>query len=324
MDMYSLKENTAHGTVSFPLALYEWNGAAEWKVSAHWHDEMELICFKRGTFPVWHNTREYTVTGPAIMCIHAGEIHSLILKKDCQESAIVFNLNILSFEHYDAIQAKLIGPLLDGRLKMPLFINNDEAVFSRIKDCYENMEQRLKEMNTGTNGDELIRNAAYLQIKALLLQMLAILYQNGYFSSLKKEKQEDEYRIARLKTVIGHINKNYTAPVRLDELAGLVNMNPQYFCRYFKENIGKTITEYINELRIEKAAEALSETDDKIIDIAQNTGFENTSYFIRRFKTEKGMTPSEYRKAAKSQNSSTKLSIERKKISSLDNIIQPT
>ena len=76
-------------------------------------------------------------------------------------------------------------------------------------------------------------------------------------------------------------------------------MNSQYFCRYFKENLGKTATEYINEVRVEKAAEALIETDEKIINIAQNSGFENMGYFIRRFKKEKGVTPSEYRKNSK-------------------------
>ena len=76
-------------------------------------------------------------------------------------------------------------------------------------------------------------------------------------------------------------------------------MNEQYFCRYFKKNIGKTITEYINVIRVEKAATALAETEDKIIDIAAACGFDNTGYFIRRFKKEKGMTPSEYRKKSK-------------------------
>lgn len=61
-------------------------------------------------------------------------------------------------------------------------------------------------------------------------------------------------------------------------------MNEQYFCRYFKKNIGKTITEYINVIRVEKAATALAETEDKIIDIASACGFDNIGYFIRRFK----------------------------------------
>ena len=79
-------------------------------------------------------------------------------------------------------------------------------------------------------------------------------------------------------------------------------MNEQYFCRYFKKNIGKTITEYINMIRVEKAATALAETEDKIIDIASACGFDNIGYFIRRFKKEKGMTPSEYRKKSKLYN----------------------
>lgn len=299
MDMHSLKENTTHGTVSFPLALYEWKGTVDWNVSPHWHDEMELICFKQGTFPVWLNTKEYLIKAPAIMCIHAGGIHSVTLKKDCEESAIVFNLNILSFEHYDAIQAKLIGPLLDGRLKMPLLIDGKEPIFPEIMDCYEKMEQKLKEMDCCTANSETVKNAAYLQIKAILLQMLAVLYENHSFSQIRKIKNEDEYQIARLKKVISYINENYASTIRLKDLSSLVNMNSQYLCRYFKESIGKTITEYTNELRIEKAAEALAETDDKIINIAQNAGFENIGYFIRRFKMEKGMTPSEYRKSIK-------------------------
>ena len=48
-----------------------------------------------------------------------------------------------------------------------------------------------------------------------------------------------------------------------------------------------------------KKPEYMIETDEKIINIAQNSGFENMGYFIRRFKKEKGVTPSEYRKNSK-------------------------
>ena len=78
-----------------------------------------------------------------------------------------------------------------------------------------------------------------------------------------------------------------------------MNLNPQYFCRYFKENIGKTATRYIQEVRMEKAAEALAETNEKIITIAADSGFDNIGYFIRKFREIKGVTPSEYRKKSK-------------------------
>ena len=41
----SLKENRTHGTVQYPVALYEWNGDTEWHVVQHGHEEMEWIYF---------------------------------------------------------------------------------------------------------------------------------------------------------------------------------------------------------------------------------------------------------------------------------------
>lgn len=302
MDIHSLKENARHGTVTFPLALYQWNGSSDWKVQLHWHDEMEFIYFKKGTFTVWLNTRELLIEAPAIMCIHAGELHSLILSGNSSESAIVFNLNILSFEHYDSVQAKLIRPLIDGRLRMPFLISHTEPIFADIRICYENMEQKMEEMNACGMENEIMKTSAYLQIKSLLFEMISILYQNNYLLVLKNTNAQNEHQIENLKKVLLYVNENYSSPIRLEELASLVNLNPQYFCRYFKENLGKTVTEYINEVRIEKAAQALAETNQKIITIAQDTGFDNIGYFIRRFKKEKGITPSEYRSSIRSSS----------------------
>ncbi|MDD6492606.1 MAG: AraC family transcriptional regulator [Firmicutes bacterium] len=300
MDIPSLKENARHGTVSFPLALYEWHGSNDWKVPLHWHDEIEFVYFEKGTFPAWVNTKELMIEAPAIMCIHPGELHSFLLPAYSVESAVVFNLNILSFEHYDAIQAKLIRPLMDGRLRMPLLIEHTNPVFSHIRGCYQDIAQKLQKMNVCSPENDIEKNSAYLQIKALLYDMLAALYANNCLIHLKDTGNENEHQIENLKKVLLYINENYSSPIRLDDLALLINLNAQYFCRYFKENIGKTVTEYINEIRIEKAAEALAETNDKIINIAQDTGFDNIGYFIRRFKKEKGLTPTEYRKRASS------------------------
>ena len=284
-----LKENTTHGTVSFPVALYEWEGEGEWHVVPHWHEEMELIYFREGSFQVWLNTKEYEVKAPAIMCVHPQELHSLILGRDCRESAVVFPMDILSFEYYDAIQAKLIGPLLDGRLRMPVLFSKEEVGFQDIQHLYETMEEKIRQINGCNPKQEIEKNTAYLQVKAKLLELLACIYQNEEFVQLETGKQHDKHAIENLKKVISYIGRHYDSAIRLDELAALANM----------KNIGKTITEYINVIRIEKATTALVETDDKIIDIATACGFDNVGYFIRRFRKEKGMTPSEYRKKSK-------------------------
>lgn len=294
-----LRENASHGTIGWPIALYEWQGDQNWHVTPHWHEEIEFICFKEGIFRVWLNTREYIIESPALLCVHPQELHSIMLTAGGRESAIVFSLDILSFEHYDAIQAQLISPLMDGRLRFPTVIQEQDASYSILRAAYDRAEEKIRAMNTFSIQQEIEKNTYYLEVKAILLEVLAHLYRNNCLVKEPDLRTENEQQIANLKKVITYIMEHYDVDMRLDELACLVNMNPQYFCRYFKKNIGKTITEYINEVRIEKAAQALAETNDKIIDIAQNCGYENVSYFIRRFRRIKGMTPVQYREMSK-------------------------
>lgn len=288
----SLKENRTHGTVQYPVALYEWNGENEWHVVPHWHEEMEWIYFQKGDFPVWINTKEYQVHAPAFMCIHPEELHALILEKDGIESAVVFPVDILCFERYDAAEAKVLGPLAEGKLRMPVLCQSEDAAFEELSACYKEIEQMLRQMKEQ-------KNMLYLNIKAKILELIAVAYKHDLLTRQVREGREEAGTVENLKKVLQYIGEHYSSPIRLSELAELVNMNEQYFCRYFKKNIGKTITEYINVIRVEKAATALAETEDKIIDIASACGFDNIGYFIRRFKKEKDMTPSEYRKKSK-------------------------
>lgn len=288
----SLKENRTHGTVQYPVALYEWNGENEWHVVPHWHEEMEWIYFQKGDFPVWINTKEYQVHAPAFMCIHPEELHALILEKDGIESAVVFPVDILCFERYDAAEAKVLGPLAEGKLRMPVLCQSGDAAFEELSACYKEIEQMLRQMKEQ-------KNMFYLNIKAKMLELIAVAYKYDLLTRQVREGREEAGTVENLKKVLQYIGEHYSSPIRLSELAELVNMNEQYFCRYFKKNIGKTITEYINVIRVEKAATALAETEDKIIDIASACGFDNIGYFIRRFKKEKDMTPSEYRKKSK-------------------------
>ncbi len=93
-----------------------------------------------------------------------------------------------------------------------------------------------------------------------------------------------------------YIRSHYDGRLTVEEIADAAGLNVQYFCRYFKKNTGKTVTEYINEIRINHAAKMLLESEDKIIDIAGQCGYDNVGYFIKRFRQCKGITPSDYRK----------------------------
>ena len=112
----------------------------------------------------------------------------------------------------------------------------------------------------------------------------------AYSHSLK------ERDITRLDEVLGYLRKNKTGTVTLEEAAAVAKMSPKSFCRFFKANTGKTLVEYLHELRIGEACRLLLETDRTISEIALDCGFNNLSNFNRRFRELKEMTPREYRR----------------------------
>jgi AraC-like DNA-binding protein len=103
------------------------------------------------------------------------------------------------------------------------------------------------------------------------------------------------YKIKLIKKVINYIHLNYYKKIYIEDLAKEINMNREYFCRFFKSIMGRTPVEYINYYRIEQAAKLLSTRDEKILDISLQVGFENFSYFIKKFKEYKKCTPSRFK-----------------------------
>ncbi|BBF42430.1 DNA-binding response regulator, AraC family [Lachnospiraceae bacterium KM106-2] len=291
-DKEKLKEDTMHGSVSFPIAKYEWTGDSDYDVNPHWHQETELLYLEKGIFTLKINLESYEITAPAFVIINSGEIHSIALRHGQKESAIVFSLNMLSFEYFDALQYKLIHPLLTKEIYFPRLITPNDSIWKRLQSLYENIFH--------TVGQEEI--PAYLKSKIYLYELLGCLYENDYFHRHELTKN-DTYKIESMKSIFLFIHHNYQRRITLSELASTAGMNEQYFCRYFKKMTGKTVTQYLNDLRIDKAAAALIETDKKVIDIAILCGYDNIGYFIKRFTQAKGLSPSKYRTVNQSDRS---------------------
>ncbi|WP_168121125.1 helix-turn-helix domain-containing protein [Paenibacillus sp. HB172176] len=81
-----------------------------------------------------------------------------------------------------------------------------------------------------------------------------------------------------------------------DDAASAVYLNPAYLSRLFRKETGKSLTDYLVELRIAKAKEELAHTQKKISDIAIAVGYSNFSHFSQIFKKATGVTPQDYRK----------------------------
>ncbi|MDC7286413.1 response regulator [Blautia schinkii] len=98
-----------------------------------------------------------------------------------------------------------------------------------------------------------------------------------------------------VRVAISYMKKNYEKDLALIDIADSAALNESYFSGLFKKDTGRSITEYLNEIRIYRAKELISETNYKNYEIAEMVGIPNSSYFSTVFKKQTGMTIQEYR-----------------------------
>ncbi len=110
---------------------------------------------------------------------------------------------------------------------------------------------------------------------------------------MRKRFTTGNQRIGLLHDYLMH---HYREEINLGKLASLVNMAEGSLCRFFKMNVGSSIMEYLNKIKVEFACKLLMNPNIGIIDVCLDSGFNNLSHFNKQFRKHTGVTPSEYRK----------------------------
>ncbi len=95
----------------------------------------------------------------------------------------------------------------------------------------------------------------------------------------------------RIDEICLYLNENFEEEIEFAKLSKRFHMDQASLCRFFKRATGRTMTAYLNELRVGAAAQLLINTDDSILDIGFRVGFGNYSNFNRQFKRIKGFGP---------------------------------
>jgi AraC-like DNA-binding protein len=103
----------------------------------------------------------------------------------------------------------------------------------------------------------------------------------------------------RIATIHEYLMNNYREEVNLKQLASLVNMAEGSLCRFFRENMGMTLFEYLNKIKTDFSCKLLMDMDLSIMEVCFDSGFNNLSHFNKQFRKTTGMPPSEYRKRFK-------------------------
>ena len=133
----------------------------------------------------------------------------------------------------------------------------------------------------------------WLELLFLLARSAGKRFLNPVSSSLEVGSVVDP----RLPGVLAWIDERADSPdLTQADAARFLRMSPQSFCRFFRDHLGRSFRDYVNELRVARACSSLLHSDAGISEIAFHAGYNNLANFNRRFRQIMGCVPREYRK----------------------------
>ena len=137
--------------------------------------------------------------------------------------------------------------------------------------------------------DYILKPFVRAEVQETLLKL-----KNKLDSSVKKQKDEEEFEPTAVEQVMKYIEANYTdSQINLTSVAQVFGFSPSYMSRKFKQESGKNFVEYLTECRMERAMKMAS-SGVKMFAASNAVGIPDPNYFSRCFKKYTGMSYSEY------------------------------
>lgn len=285
------EEKEKHGTAQFPVGLHKLEYPADTDVMfyVHWHQEFEFLVLTEGKVLFTIEDRKYVMNPGDIVFINSNYLHMAknICGGVCSFYAIDFSYHVLNEDIHSIFSKKFIRPILNDKYVFPEFmpVSEDED-----KCWQKDIRNYLHEIGECPEHE---LEPFELMIRSRILAIWDILDKN----CVRAQKDNDiESRYSeRLEPVIFYIKENYAYEITLGELAAILPMSEGQFSRVFKQTMKLSPIQYLMRYRILQSCKLLQDTEKKIGEIANLSGFNNISYFNRVFLNTIGCTPKEYR-----------------------------
>ena len=278
-------ENVTHGDIVFPYNTYLCSIPLDFpRVPLHWHDEVELIYIKKGRGAVTVDFHQYKVLGPTLLLILPGQLHSIeqYENESMEYENIIFHPGMLESPGADTSYLLFLQPIFSLQVACPTVLSKTDSAYATVRGCLDKNDHICSRFPAGYP----------LAIKGNLFVLFFALY-TSHCEKLRSGAAQKN--IEKLKSVIKYVELNYASPMSIAQMADLAGFSESHFMKFFKKTMGTSFTAYLNSYRLTIAARLLLQSDDTILSIAANVGFDNLSYFNRAFKKQYGKTPSAYR-----------------------------
>ena len=278
------RELINHGTVEYPVSCCHDDLGVNY-VPWHWHQELEAVRVDEGTAIVAAGDEKYIVRAGEGFFINSSVLHACwdYEHSSCRFHSIVFHPGLVSGNEQSVFHEKYVDVVVNARSLSFAFFDPQQQWQAQALDCIEKtwqanrQESRFFEIET--------RNQL-----SLLLALLGENCKDSIQHSGRTLRQSE-----RMKIMMQYIKNNLDGRISVADIAASASISESECLRCFRNSIHTTPMQYLRSCRIQRAAELLRGTQEKIHVVAHMCGFEDISYFTKIFHQLKGMTPSQYR-----------------------------
>lgn len=263
----------------------------------HYHPELELTLIieshgQRLVGDKIENFREGDLVLVGSNLPHVWKNDKIYYEKESQRKAkaivVKFTPDFLGDYFLDINEMKLIKQLI-----------YEKAVYGikprTILKKYITKEMiALSEMNDTEKIIQLLKILHHISISNKYDFLSSLAYRKNFNHTNEKDN-------LRINTVLDYLIKNYQNEITLDQIASLIHINKNSFCRFLKQKTGKGLIQLLSEIRVGKACQKLQESEESVARISNLVGFNNISNFNRTFKLINGISPRDYRKQKQKQ-----------------------
>lgn len=189
---------------------------------------------------------------------------------------------------------QLINSIFDYNIKKEI---NELCIYLLFIDVVDCCSSVLLHLYNEIPGNLPLTNEYYYQGHCESVSDYKIKYEfviSECIDYIIKNQKQTDYIVDYVKN---YINENFSKDISVDILADKLKISRTYLSRYFKNNTGMNLSDYLNTFRMKKACTLLQNSMLMIKDIAPQVGIYNISTFMRLFKSYTGKTPNDYRKS---------------------------
>lgn len=265
-------------TETLPARSFSYTSSSQ-LITNHWHNSLEILYMSSGKMDVGINNKTYSLVQGDLIVINSGDIHFT----HCRELAQIYVLQVpypilkTHIPNYDYVR-------FQTREGSVLFTGS----------AYDKEISRMMVLMCQTVTDK--KPGYSLLFASYLYQLLYLLFQYYRTDISTSTKQKSDRNLIRLEQVMSYVKNHYTQPISLEDGAGILSLNPEYFCRYFKKYMGMTFLEYVNTIRLSHIHQDLLNTNYSISELMDRHGFSNYKLFTKMFRSTYGCSPGALRK----------------------------